>query len=200
LDNIYDPKNLYLVHLDQKNLDSKENFEKLADEIWYKQNLSDGSDVNNIVLMKNSIFVTWGGFSLLLTSLYGMALSLEYRYKYKWDFWINISPSDMPLFPQNELLELLNDSKNSKLSYISGQRYNWFNSERHFDRREAFFEDFNVYNAEYEPSKKKISGAVGFFRQKFIAQKKGANCLRNLQKRILGHFALGNGRIYYFVD
>lgn len=99
---IYDPANLYLIHIDKK------------------ANLEIGEDVNvflqnypNVHILESKN-VVWGGYSMVQAELDGMKYLLEMNSK--WDYFINLSGQDYPLKSQEIIKDFL--SKNNGKSYI----------------------------------------------------------------------------------
>jgi Core-2/I-Branching enzyme len=102
---IYDPRNLYIIHLDPKARPAvKQQVKRLLVNMWKPRKGKKGKAKSNIRLVDNPVSVSWGGFSLLLSTIY--CLSIARWAPEPWDYWINVSPSDMPLLPQNEIMQV----------------------------------------------------------------------------------------------
>ncbi|KAG5187686.1 core-2/I-branching enzyme-domain-containing protein [Tribonema minus] len=143
---LYHPDNLYYIHVDSKaTAMTRLQIEHLLKETWVKRPRT-GAQVglpSNLVMVGNPVSVAWGGLSLLLTSVYLMAVAVDSGER--WDYWVNVSPSDMPMLPQSEIMELLAEPARRGMSFISGQRVKWTNSTEQYDRREAIYDDAQMY-------------------------------------------------------
>jgi len=104
---IYDPKNLYLVHVDKKvGID------------LYKEVLSFLADFPNSHLLKSQS-VIWGGYSMVDVELQGIKELL--KISKKWDFFINLSGQDFPLKPQSVIEDFLKNNKGKNFIKIADQ-------------------------------------------------------------------------------
>lgn len=108
---IYHPSNAYAVHIDSKTPEKED--EILEREVKTKTPAN--------VIWLRSAAVTWGGVSMLLVTLRGLA-TLRKELGDHWDFYINLSASDMPLLPQESIAHALAEMP-AKASFMSGAPY-----------------------------------------------------------------------------
>ncbi|CAN0488199.1 unnamed protein product [Ectocarpus sp. 12 AP-2014] len=99
LPEIYHPDNIYLVHVDAKA--PREQTEKIREVVRANFPAADGRPSNGKLLEPAGI-VSWGGFSITLACLYGIAAAL--LWDEGWDYFINLSTSDFPVVTQVGLL------------------------------------------------------------------------------------------------
>lgn len=108
---IYHPSNAYAIHIDSKIPENEE--EIIEREIKAKMPA-------NVVWLRSAA-VTWGGVSMLLVTLRGLA-TLQKTLGDHWDFYINLSASDMPLLPQETIARALAKMP-PRASLMSGAPY-----------------------------------------------------------------------------
>ncbi|CAM9816912.1 unnamed protein product [Phaeothamnion confervicola] len=124
---IYHPANFYLIHLDAKATPAAEaSVRNTIGKLPRPAAAADAADADavaaalsppNVELLEPRIRVAWGGFSLVLAALHGLGRSLRWQ---GWDFWINLSASDMPLMTQPEMMAALGVHAASNASFIAG--------------------------------------------------------------------------------
>ncbi|CAN0400869.1 unnamed protein product, partial [Ectocarpus fasciculatus] len=95
LPEIYHQDNIYLVHVDAKA--PPEQTDKIREVVSANFPAVDGRPSNGRLLEPAGI-VSWGGFSITLACLYGIAAAL--LWDDGWDYFINLSTSDFPVVTQ----------------------------------------------------------------------------------------------------
>jgi len=94
---IHHPRNYYLLHLDLEASDEERM--ELA-----KYVRSEKKKFENVMVMGLADLVTEKGPTMLASTLHGVAILLK---KAKdWDWFINLSASDYPLMPQDDILHI----------------------------------------------------------------------------------------------
>jgi Core-2/I-Branching enzyme len=138
---LWDPQNLYLIHLDAKASSADVNAVKEALK-QIEDTVSEGIDTpSNIHLMRHPIAVSWGGFSLLLTAVHGLTTALAMS---DWDYWINLSTADMPLVRPQQMQEALGYfSRHGQINFVGGVRSKW--DVLRLDRRRIYLDDSSLY-------------------------------------------------------
>eukprot|EP00752_Nemacystus_decipiens_P018205 g16334.t1 len=115
LPEIYHKDNVYLVHVDAKApQDQTDNIRKLVEANFPAR---DGRPPNGRMLEPAGI-ISWGGFSITLACLYGIAAAL--LWDDKWDYFINLSASDFPVMTQDEMKLFLGGHADSGVSFMEG--------------------------------------------------------------------------------
>ncbi|CAN0415152.1 unnamed protein product, partial [Laminaria digitata] len=61
------------------------------------------------------------GFTLTLNAVYGLTHALHWNTK--WDYFVNLSASDLPLLPPDEIASILGEHKAANTSFIKGCLY-----------------------------------------------------------------------------
>eukprot|EP00611_Tribonema_gayanum_P013757 TRINITY_DN24977_c0_g1_i1.p1 TRINITY_DN24977_c0_g1~~TRINITY_DN24977_c0_g1_i1.p1 ORF type:complete len:372 (-),score=31.25 TRINITY_DN24977_c0_g1_i1:34-1149(-) len=134
--------NLYLLHVDAK---------ALASEMPSIRNVIKqvaGADPKNIKLVDNPVQVSWGRFSMLLTALHGLSSAIGWSSQ--WDFWINLSPADMPLLTADEMRLVLGAlSRDRPVSFMGCTRPDW--EQVRPDRRHTYMDDEGLYRSLPKP-------------------------------------------------
>eukprot|EP00611_Tribonema_gayanum_P024033 TRINITY_DN519_c0_g1_i1.p1 TRINITY_DN519_c0_g1~~TRINITY_DN519_c0_g1_i1.p1 ORF type:complete len:304 (-),score=39.02 TRINITY_DN519_c0_g1_i1:439-1350(-) len=118
LRSLYHPYDLFYVHLDARATHSIIDVKRIINDVQGFEN--GGRSRNNVVLLDNPLYITWGGFTTLVAAMYGLAAAIVAQ---QWDYWINLSAHDMPLMPPDELREVLSQFKANATSFIAGTPY-----------------------------------------------------------------------------
>ncbi len=105
---IYDPANLYLIHVDKNSGPEME-----ADIRRFLRGFP-----NSAILQSHRAL--WGGYSLVDAELRGMAQLLEMGAD--WEFFINLSGQDYPLKSQTEIAAFLERSRGKEFIKVLDQR------------------------------------------------------------------------------
>lgn len=105
---IYDPKNVYLIHMDKK-----------ADKDVYAKIEYFLDDYANAHILKSQN-VVWGGYSMVDVELKGIKKLLQLGKK--WEYFINLSGQDFPLKSQAHIKHFLTANKGSSFVKINNQR------------------------------------------------------------------------------
>lgn len=105
---IYDPKNVYLIHMDKK-----------ADKDLYAKIEYFLDDYANAHILKSQN-VVWGGYSMVNVELKGIKKLLQLGKK--WEYFINLSGQDFPLKSQTKIKQFLTANKGSSFVKINNQR------------------------------------------------------------------------------
>lgn len=160
---LWHPQNLYLLHVDGKAPQHevaaiKRTIYQVSGEVQQQQQHTSAaaaaaaphdSSVTNIRLLDNPVQVSWGRASMLLTALHGLSTAL--LAPEPWDFWINLSPADMPLLPPEEMQLVLGTlSRRAPTSFLSCTHPNW--SHLGLDRRHTYMDDEGLYRKLPRPS------------------------------------------------
>ncbi|CAN0074199.1 unnamed protein product [Ectocarpus sp. 6 AP-2014] len=116
LPEIYHPDNIYLVHVDAKA--PREQTEKIREVVRANFPAADGRPPNGRLLEPAGI-VSWGGFSITLACLYGIAAAL--LWDEGWDYFINLSTSDFPVVTQDEMSLFLGEHADAGVSFMDGE-------------------------------------------------------------------------------
>ncbi|CAI8600840.1 unnamed protein product [Vicia faba] len=95
----YHPRNYYLLHLDLEASDA----ERLEVAKYVKSERVFGAFRNVMVVGKGDL-VTYKGPSMIASTLHSVALFL--KKVHDWDWFVNLSASDYPLFSQDDLLHI----------------------------------------------------------------------------------------------
>lgn len=122
--NIYSNRHIYYLHIDKRN-------QFLFDELIHLEKAHD-----NIILAKSRFNTIWGGTSLLRMILD----SINHLGLYEWDYLINLSESDFPVKPLNELENYLDS--NRELIFLKSHNIKGYN----FIRKQGL--DFDFYQCE----------------------------------------------------
>jgi len=104
---IYDPKNVYLIHVDKR---AGKSFKKEVTEF-----LSDYSNTHLLV----SQSVVWGGYSMVRAELRGIKELLQVNKD--WDTYINLSGQDFPLKTQANIAEFISKNVGKNFLLVSDQ-------------------------------------------------------------------------------
>lgn len=96
---VYHPRNYYLLHLDVEASDS----ERLELAKYVK---SEGviREFRNVMVVGKANLVTYKGPTMIASTLH--AISILLKRAMDWDWFINLSASDYPLMPQDDLLHI----------------------------------------------------------------------------------------------
>ncbi|CAM9417835.1 unnamed protein product [Phaeothamnion confervicola] len=109
---------------------------------------------SNVELLEPAMPVTWGGLSVLLAALFGLGRCTRWG---DWDYWINLSASDMPLMTQDEISLVLGTQKADNVSFISGALHmgDWDEETNHrrAKRTEFYYEDRRLFHVPKVPRK-----------------------------------------------
>ncbi|CAD5222825.1 unnamed protein product [Bursaphelenchus okinawaensis] len=114
---IYNPKHLYLVHVDAR--------QKLMHyEVMKIQELLESSGQNNFKVVQERFITIWGGTSLLDMFLDVVQKTLNGQIEGfdDWDFIFNLSESDYPVLSISELEAMLAEHRNK--SFMAAHGYN----------------------------------------------------------------------------
>ncbi|ESO83913.1 hypothetical protein LOTGIDRAFT_108419, partial [Lottia gigantea] len=95
---IYHPDHFYYIHVDKR------------EEYLFRELLPLESRLSNIKLARTRFSTIWGGASLLRAHLQFMSELLAIS-SWKWDYYINLSESDYPIKPINDLVAFLTKYK-----------------------------------------------------------------------------------------
>ncbi|KAM7539429.1 hypothetical protein Aperf_G00000054815 [Anoplocephala perfoliata] len=116
---LYHPSNYFYIHVDLKSEYLYSRCRKLA-ELF----------PNNVYVTPNRQNPIWGAPSLLdllLTILQDLFLNFPY---WKWDFFINLSETDLPVIPTGKLVQLLDSHRGRIFVKQSGEEiFNYIHSE-----------------------------------------------------------------------
>ncbi|CAM9160175.1 unnamed protein product [Scytosiphon promiscuus] len=137
LRNVYHVDHFFLVHLDVKAAAHvKEGVNRRILTVLDER----GNGQVNIRLVDPATPITWGGFTMTLNAVHGITQALHWNTK--WDYFINLSASDLPLLGTDEVAGILGEHKASNTSFIKGFKYepSW-EGYQFIDRREMFAED-----------------------------------------------------------
>mmetsp|Transcript_2589 Transcript_2589/g.3850 ORF Transcript_2589/g.3850 Transcript_2589/m.3850 type:complete len:381 (-) Transcript_2589:40-1182(-) len=139
LKTLYHNDNYFFIHLDGKaSLPDKMIIQNLLSKIKAEVNNYN----ENIILIENPVVVSWGKYSLLLAAFHSMSTALAHSNS--WEYWINLSPADMPLLSPLELQEALGVfSKANQSSFIGGNYPDW--KALNLDRRTTYLDDLGLY-------------------------------------------------------
>ncbi|GBG79664.1 hypothetical protein CBR_g29812 [Chara braunii] len=97
---LYHPHNEYLLHLDRES-PAAERLDLARFVTLHPTFIR----VGNVRVIVNSNLVTYRGPTMIATTLHGMAILLKETSR--WDWFINLSPSDYPLITQDDFLYVL---------------------------------------------------------------------------------------------
>ena len=128
LSSIYHTQNVYVLHLDAKASDVEK---RVLDEVVRPQL------PHNVKLMDSSS-ITWGGISIVLGTVRAIAVLLEH-YGSTWDYFINLSASDMPLMPQAHIMHML--ARMPFSNFMSGTKFDEETAKRQYNRRNGLVVD-----------------------------------------------------------
>ncbi|KAF4365161.1 hypothetical protein F8388_011091 [Cannabis sativa] len=93
---VFHPRNYYVVHLDLESSDDER-----AELINYVKLVG----VSNVMVVNNPNLVTPKGPTMIASTLHAVAILLQ-RTAHHWDWFINLSASDYPLYSQDDLLHV----------------------------------------------------------------------------------------------
>ncbi|XP_059667814.1 beta-glucuronosyltransferase GlcAT14C [Cornus florida] len=96
---VYHPRNYYLLHLDLEALD----VERLELAKFVKSEAVT-RDFKNVMVVGKADLVTYKGPTMTASTLHAIAILLKQAKE--WDWFINLSASDYPLVPQDDLLHI----------------------------------------------------------------------------------------------
>ncbi|CAM9260344.1 unnamed protein product [Choristocarpus tenellus] len=114
---IYHPDNIYLIHVDKKAPTDQARHEKIRALVNAHFGEREGHPLNGRML-EPTMTVTWGGFSLTLACLYGIAAALQWSND--WDYFINLSSSDFPVMTQEDMSKVLGHFISRQTSFMEG--------------------------------------------------------------------------------
>eukprot|EP00903_Cladosiphon_okamuranus_P005503 g5484.t1 len=136
LRNLYHVDHFFLVHLDKAAVNVRDSVKSRIQAVLDERGIGE----RNIRFVEPSKPVTWGGFTMTLNAVYGLTQALHWTTK--WDYFINLSASDLPLLRTEEIAGILGEHKASNTSFIKGFKYepSW-EGYKFVDRREMFAED-----------------------------------------------------------
>lgn len=129
LSSIYHPRNVYVLHLDEKASDVEK---RVLQEVVRPMLPS------NVKLMDSST-ITWGGISIVLGTLRAIAVLLEH-FDSQWDYFINLSASDMPLMPQSQIMHILARMP-ARSNFMSGAKFDKETAKHQYNRRNGLVLD-----------------------------------------------------------
>jgi Core-2/I-Branching enzyme len=109
---------------------------------------------SNMVRLSNPVYITWGGFTALLATMYGLAAAATHRHP--WEYWINLSAHDMPLLPAEELREVLSQFAQNSTSFIAAQPYNLRHTDG-VDWRRRYTDDKGLYKLQVRVYMRRLS-------------------------------------------
>ncbi|CAN0365708.1 unnamed protein product, partial [Phaeothamnion confervicola] len=108
---IYTRDNLYVIHIDGK---THKRYRKRLWRLCKDLSAAAGDPPpDNCLFCDPPTMVSWGAFSVVLAALH--ALGLAVRAAHPWDYWINLSGSDMPLMTQREAARVLGAHRHSNV-------------------------------------------------------------------------------------
>lgn len=120
LRSIYTTNHIYYLHVDKR------------DNYLFRDLLDLEKNYSNVIIARRRFVPIWGGPKLL-----DMLLdSMSYLRRYRWDYFINLSGSDLPIKPVNELAKYLSMS----LDTIYLKRHNM--NGHHFIRKQGLENNF----------------------------------------------------------
>ncbi|XP_062095652.1 beta-glucuronosyltransferase GlcAT14C [Humulus lupulus] len=93
---VFHPRNYYVIHLDSEASD---------DERVELTNYVKSVGVSNVMVVANPNLVTPKGPTMIASTLHAVAILLQ-RTAHHWDWFINLSASDYPLYSQDDLLHI----------------------------------------------------------------------------------------------
>ncbi|KAK4834633.1 hypothetical protein QYF36_025988 [Acer negundo] len=96
---VYHPRNYYVLHLDLEASDSERL--ELAKYVKSENVLR---DFKNVMVVGKANLVTYKGPTMIASTLHAVAILLKKAND--WDWFINLSASDYPLVPQDDLLHI----------------------------------------------------------------------------------------------
>ncbi|XAR68958.1 hypothetical protein NMG60_11000383 [Bertholletia excelsa] len=94
----YHPRNCYLLHLDLDASDAER-----LELARYVKSEAVFAEFRNVMVVGKANLVTYKGPTMIACTLHGIAILLKQA---KWDWFINLSASDYPLVPQDDLLHI----------------------------------------------------------------------------------------------
>ncbi|KAJ8753948.1 hypothetical protein K2173_001846 [Erythroxylum novogranatense] len=95
----YHPRNFYLLHLDFEALDSER-----IELARYAKSESAIREFRNVMVIGKADLVTYKGPTSIASTLHGVAVLLKLAGD--WDWFVNLSPSDYPVMPQDDILHI----------------------------------------------------------------------------------------------
>ncbi|CAM9828579.1 unnamed protein product [Ectocarpus sp. 6 AP-2014] len=134
---LYHVDHFFLVHLDVKaSAQARQGVESRIERVLDER----GNGERNVRFVSPAMPITWGGFTMTLNAVYGLTQALHWNTK--WDYFINLSASDLPLLRADEIAGILGEHKAGNTSFITGFKYepSW-EGYKFVDRREMFAED-----------------------------------------------------------
>ncbi|XP_031259855.1 beta-glucuronosyltransferase GlcAT14C [Pistacia vera] len=96
---VYHPLNYYVLHLDLEALDSER-----LDLAKYVKSENVMRGFKNVMVIGKADLVTYKGPTMIASTLHAVAILL--RQAKDWDWFINLSASDYPLMPQDDILHI----------------------------------------------------------------------------------------------
>ncbi|KAG9159174.1 hypothetical protein Leryth_018159 [Lithospermum erythrorhizon] len=96
---VYHPRNYYVLHLDNDALDSER-----LELAKYAKSEKVMREFRNVMVIGKANLVTEKGPTMIASTLHGIAILLK-QAKW-WDWFINLSASDYPLMPQDDILHI----------------------------------------------------------------------------------------------
>ncbi|CAM9304583.1 unnamed protein product [Ascophyllum nodosum] len=125
---LYSPLNFYLIHMDRKSSDKdRKEVMKLVEGL------------PNARMLEPAQSVSWGGFSITLTALFGISTLVEWSKD--WDYFINLSASDFPLMTAVEMSAAMGTFVDSRVNFVTGSAMMEQN------RAELYVDDQGLYRA-----------------------------------------------------
>ncbi|CAM9435366.1 unnamed protein product [Choristocarpus tenellus] len=104
---LYSKENFILIHLDRKTpTHVREDLKTFL------------SGLVNVRMLEPSLDVSWGGFSITLTAIFG--LSTLVQWSTEWDYFINLSASDFPLLSSAEMGAVLGPFVERRVNFMTG--------------------------------------------------------------------------------
>ncbi|KAH3872501.1 hypothetical protein DPMN_035717, partial [Dreissena polymorpha] len=113
INTLYHPRHYFYIHVDSRS------------EYMYRELLPLESQLANVRLTRERFATIWGGASLLQAHLSFMRSLLEMTDWY-WDYYINLSESDYPLKPMQQLTWFLNKYKGYNFLKSNGRETHEF--------------------------------------------------------------------------
>ncbi|CAM9652109.1 unnamed protein product [Ectocarpus sp. 6 AP-2014] len=104
---LYSPLNFFLIHMDRKSSDKDR-----ADVLELLHGL------DNARMLEPAQSVSWGGYSITLTALFGLSTLVEWSRD--WDYFINLSATDFPLLSSAEMGVAMGSFVESRMNFVTG--------------------------------------------------------------------------------
>ncbi|VFQ71315.1 unnamed protein product [Cuscuta campestris] len=99
LGGLYHPRNYYLLHLDLEASDGER-----MELAWFAKSDVVTREFQNVMVVGKADLVTYRGPTMMASTLHAVAILLKKAKN--WDWFINLSASDYPLMPQDDILHI----------------------------------------------------------------------------------------------